>query len=367
MPLLLLSTRKGLLVLEPRASGRWEIVAQHFSGEPVTQTLTDPHTGAWYAALRLGHFGVKLHRSDDCGKTWQELKTPSFPPKPTQGYWADDPTPWSVEMIWSLAISALPHGTRLWAGCMPAGVFYSDDDAQTWQLCESFWMDERRKVWMGGGNDYPGLHTLIVDPRDAAHVTAAISCGGMWTTYDAGASWQLIGQGLVAGYVPPGLANEPNGQDPHRISLCQAQPDVMWLQLHEGMYKSTDHGKHFTRLPKHPEVGDFGFTVLADPNNPLRAWWVPAQADTHRYAPGASMCVLRTDDGGASYRVFREGLPQTCAYDLVYRHGLDVTPDGSTLAMASTTGNLWMSHDAGQTWQSISTHLPPVAAVAFAQ
>jgi hypothetical protein len=365
MNTLLVSSRKGLFVLRGAGSD-WRITAQHFAGEPVTQTLVDSHSGAWYAALRLGHFGVKLHRSNDQGTTWAECKTPAFPAKPTQGVWADDPTPWSVEMIWSMAVSALPQGPRLWAGCMPAGIFYSDDGAQSWQLCESFWLDERRKFWMGGGNDYPGMHTLIVDPRDPRHITAAISCGGVWTTHDAGVRWQLIGNGLHAAYVPPELASEPNGQDPHRISVCHAQPDVMWLQLHEGIYKSSDYGRNFERLPTPADVGDFGFTVLADPRNPQRAWWVSAQADSRRYAPGARMCVLRTDDGGRSYSVFRQGLPQEHAYDLVYRHGLDIAPDGKTLAMASTTGNLWTSADAGESWHSVSTHLPPVAAIAFA-
>ncbi len=364
MAQLLVSTRKGLFVLQPSAS-RWEVTAHHFAGEPVTQTLCDPRTGAWYAALRLGHFGVKLHRSDDQGKSWRELPAPAFPAKPTTGLWADDPTPWSVELLWALAAGSADQPGRLWAGCMPAGVFRSDDAGESWQLCESFWLDEKRKQWVGGGNDYPGAHTLVVDPRDANHVTVAISCGGLWTTHDAGATWQSVGKGMVATYMPPELAQDPNTQDPHRISLCSAQPDVMWMQLHFGMYRSTDHGLNWTKLPAAPQVGDFGFVVMADPVNPLRAWYVPAQADSHRYAPGARMCVLRTDDGGQTWQVMREGLPQTHAYDLVYRHGLALAPDRHTLAMASTTGSLWMSHNAGQAWQLTTAHLPPVAAVAF--
>ena len=45
--------------------------------------------------------------------------------------------------------------------------------------------------------------------------------------------------------------------------------------------------------------------------------------------------VTRTDDGGATFRVLTEGLPQRQAYHLVYRHALDVTTGGQTLAMAS--------------------------------
>ncbi len=370
MEYLLIGTRKGLFVMAQQPDGPWQMQAHHFAGEPVSQTLTDAHTGHWYAALRLGHFGVKLHRSSDRGASWQEMTCPAFPAKPTTGAWADDPTPWSVEMIWSLAVSrglAGAQSARLWAGCMPAGIFYSDDDARSWTLCESFWLDDKRRQWMGGGNDYPGAHTLVVNPQDARHVTVAISCGGVWETRDAGAQWQLIGKGFRADFMPPEMAEEPNTQDPHRISACLAAPEVMWAQLHFGLYRSQDHGRHWQRLKGHPEVGDFGFPMLADPRNPLRAWVVPAQSDALRYAPHARMCVARTDDGGNSWTLLRQGLPQDAAYDLVYRHGLALAADGRTMAMASTTGNLWTSPDAGDTWLQVSANLPPIACVAFEQ
>jgi hypothetical protein len=48
---------------------------------------------------------------------------------------------------------------------------------------------------------------------------------------------------------------------------------------------------------------------------------------------------------------------------LVYRHGLALAADGCTLLMGSTTGNLWGSADAGDSWQAVSQHLPPIYAV----
>ncbi len=309
---------------------------------------------------------MKLHKSTDRGASWQEMSCPALPSKPASGLWADDPTPWNVEMIWSFAATGPASQRRLWAGTMPAAVFYSDDGAQSWTLCDSFWRDEKRKMWMGGGNDHPGLHTLLVNPaNEAPHLTAAISCGGIWESLDAGASWQSIGQGFKADFVPPEMVSEPNVQDPHRISRCAAHPQVMWAQLHFGLYRSTDHGRTWQPLAGHPEVGDFGFPIVADPVNPLRAWTVPAQSDALRHAPGARMCVARTDDGGHSWQLFRSGLPQQHAYDLVYRHGIALANDRLTLAMASTTGNLWISCDAGEHWQHLSAHLPPVACVEF--
>lgn len=77
------------------------------------------------------------------------------------------------------------------------------------------------------------------------------------------------------------------------------------------------------------------------------------------------MSVNRTRDGGRSFETFREGLPQQDAYDLVYRHGLVVADDGRHLLMGSTTGGLWASSDAGEQWQSVTQHLPPIFALRF--
>jgi hypothetical protein len=218
---------------------------------------------------------------------------------------------------------------------------------------------------MGGGNDHPGLHSIVVDPRDHRHVTVAISCGGVWKTRDDGASWQLAGAGMYASFMPEGGQYEPNIQDVHSLSLCTAAPDTLWVQHHEGCYRSLDSGQNFKRL-KAPTSSDFGFPIAADATNPRRAWVVPARADMFRYATDGAMHVARTDDGGETWQVFRAGLPQTHAYDLVYRHGLAVTLDGKTLAIGSTTGGLWVSEDAGESWKEIDARLPPIAAVGWA-
>src|SRR5690349_9224400 len=127
-------TRKGLFAVHRHAAG-WKLGTPHFPGEPVTQFALDPATGACYAALRLGHFGVKLWKSVDAGREWQQIAAPAFPPKPTEGEWKDDPTPWAVDMVWGLEAGP---GT-LWAGCLPAGMFKSVDGGASWQLVESLW------------------------------------------------------------------------------------------------------------------------------------------------------------------------------------------------------------------------------------
>ena len=60
-----------------------------------------------------------------------------------------------------------------------------------------------------------------------------------------------------------------------------------------------------------------------------------------------------------------KGLPDTFAYDLVYRHAFALAPDGK-LAFGSTTGNVFASGDRGESWHVVSNYLPPVHAVTFA-
>ena len=350
-------TRKGLFVVK-RNAGAWSLGKPAFPGEPVTQLLMNPHDGAWYVALRLGHFGVKLHKSTDAGASWKEIAAPAFPPKPTEGPQADDPTPWTVDLIWGLAAGP----GELWAGCLPAGLFRSRDGGASWQLVDSLWTRPERTQWLGGGYDHAGIHSICVDPRDARHVTVAISCGGVWQTRDGGETWAATTKGMFADYMPPERREDPNIQDPHCVVACAANPDVLWCQHHGGMYRSADGGRGWDRIDA-PTPSAFGFAVAAHPSDPLRAWFVPALADQNRVPVDGRMVVNETRDGGKSYVVHGAGLPQQDAYHLVYRHALAVTGDGRGLAMGSTTGGLWASDDEGASWQCLSRDLPPIAVV----
>ena len=103
------------------------------------------------------------------------------------------------------------------------------------------------------------------------------------------------------------------------------------------------------------------------PRDPKTAWFVPAVKDETRYPAGGQVVVTRTRDGGRTFEIARDGLPQQHAYDLVYRHALDVDDTGELLAFGSTTGALWVSGDGGDSWQMASAHLPPIYAVHFEQ
>ena len=372
MQKLLVATRKGLFILESIAAEPkqpWAIRAHCFKGEPVSQILCDARDGSWYAALNLGHFGIKLHKSGDQGNSWTEISAPAFPAKPTEGPWADDTTPWTVELIWSLATGGADEPGTLWAGCIPAGLFKSTDGGASWHVNQPLWQEPRRRAWFGGGYDQAGIHSILVDPRDSKHLTLAISCAGVWQSFDGGGQWALTAKGMKADYLPPEAEQDENTQDPHCMVQCAAAPDTLWVQHHCGIYRSGSGAASWQNLGNgihQPAPSGFGFAVACDPHNPNRAWFVPAQADACRIPVDGRMVVNRTDDGGQTFTTFSDGLPQTHAYHLIYRHGLVAGHDGLTLAMGSTTGGLWMSFDAGEHWQNLSNDLPPIAALVFA-
>ena len=108
------------------------------------------------------------------------------------------------------------------------------------------------------------------------------------------------------------------------------------------------------------------FPVAVHPNEPDTAWFVPAMKDEERIPVDGQLVVTRTRDGGATFDVLREGLPQEHAYDIVYRHCLDIDASGDRLAFGSTTGSLWVTENQGDAWQHVSAHLPPIYCVRFA-
>lgn len=329
-------SRKGLFELR-----EGKITKHHFAGQPVSAFLPDKRT--LYCALNLGHFGAKLWRSRDDGGSWQELACPAYP-KEEGGA--------TLNQIW-----VLEKGEGLWAGTIPGGLFHSADGGDSWQLVESLWNRKERKEWFGGGADAPGIHSVSCKGEE---LIIAVSCGGVWRSPDNGATWELIGAGMTAPYMPPGQESNANIQDVHRMARCAAKPEVIWVQHHGGIYRSTDSARSFRSLGN-----AFGFGVVAHPKDPDTAWFVPAIKDELRYPADGKLVVTRTRDGGKSFERLTEGLPQEHAYDLFYRHGLDIDASGTQLAIGSTTGGLWTSANGGDAWRCVSAHLPPIYCVRF--
>jgi hypothetical protein len=68
----------------------------------------------------------------------------------------------------------------------------------------------------------------------------------------------------------------------------------------------------------------------------------------------AKLVVTRTRDGDKSFDLLTNGLPQSNAYDIVYRHAFSVNLNGDELAFRSTAGGLGVSEDQGESWLCVT-------------
>jgi hypothetical protein len=186
----------------------------------------------------------------------------------------------------------------------------------------------------------------------------------MWASIDDGTTWNLINQGMYNEYMPPEHRGEPIAQDIHRLAHCAAHPEIVWCQHHNGVFRSEDAGANWNEVTA-IRPSKFGFAVAAHPHDPGTAWFVPATKDERRIPLDGKVVVARTQDGGESFEILSEGLPQRQAYDLVWRHALAVDESGDLLAFGSTSGGLWISENGGDSWTMPDARLPPISVVRF--
>jgi photosystem II stability/assembly factor-like uncharacterized protein len=383
---ILVGTRKGTFVVD-RGQGRWTPKLAGHAGQGVNYVARDPHTGTLWAALGHGHWGAKLSRSTDEGKTWadaSQIKYPEgarylAPPEPTEDPNAP-PKKATIKdatllKLWKIAFG--PKG-RVYVGTIPGGLFVSEDGGESFSLNLPLWNHESRggdlfhgegtgqTHWFGTpaseGEFAPGIHSIVVDPRNPDHIFVAVSTAGVLETRDGGKTWQGRNKGLLMDYMPNPAADW--GHDPHYVDLSPAQPDHVWQQNHCGVFYSSDGAATWKKVSRAEQGVHFGFPIAVDPKKGATAWVVPGKADQERMTIGGGLFVARTEDGGESWQQLREGLPQENAYDVVYRHALGNS--GDRLAFGSTTGNLYVSENRGDSWRTVANNLPPIYSVRFA-
>lgn len=387
---ILVGTRKGTFIVE-KANGQWRPRLAGHAGAGVNFVARDPHTGRLWALLGHGHWGAKLSISDDGGATWADAPAQIKYPEGARYIgqdmyedassevgvgWRISTRPATLAKLWVIGFGP---GGRVYVGTIPGGLFVSRDGGASFELNLPLWNHESRggdlfkgepageTKWFGtpaseGGEFAPGIHSIVVDPRDPERLLVAVSTAGVIESRDGGQTWHSANKGMVLEHTPEPEAEW--GHDTHYIEQCEGDPDHVWQQNHVGVYHSADGAKTWRKVSR-PEQGvHFGFPVTVDAKDGRRAWVVPARSDQQRMALDGGLFVARTDDGGETWKALRRGLPQECAYDVVYRHAL--ANQGGAVAFGSTTGNLYVSDDGGEGWTAAANNLPPIYSVRFA-
>lgn len=368
-PVLLVGTRKGAFVVTGDAERRtWTTGEPLFLGHIAHHLVLDPRDGRRLVlAARTGHLGPTVMVSDDLGRTWSEASRPP-------AFRTGDPLGRSLDAAFWLSPGHPDEPGTWYCGGAPQGLFRSDDGGDTWAPVDG-WNDHPMwTTWCEWPEqntpDGSMLHSVIVDPRDAAHLYLGLSSGGVFESTDGGRDWAPLNAGVELAFVPEGDVELEYGHDPHCVRLHPADPDRLYQQNHCGIYRLDRPEVRWERIGDNMpgEVGDIGFPVEVHPRDPDVAWVFPMDGTDvwPRTSPDGRPAVFRTDDAGATWSRGDAGLPAP-AWFTVKRQAMTVDDaDPVGVYFGTTSGELWASDDEGRSWRQIAAHLPEIYSVEHA-
>lgn len=348
---LLVGTKKGLFRLEGEPAEQFTITGRWFAGEPVEFAMRDPRNGRTFACVTSAFYGPKLFWSDDLTGEWQQAAGVELP--------GDAEKP--LERLWTV-VPGEKDG-HLYAGGAPGVLFESRDGGATWELNTPFWEQPTRPEWSPGAGGMC-MHSIATWPGDPSRIALAISAVGVWLTDDGGQTWRNGNKGLYPRYMPEEAREDTLTLCVHNMHRAPKRPERLFMQFHGGVYRSDDAGESWVSIAE-GLPSDFGFPMVTDPEDPDSAYVVPLVADLDRVTPDGRVRVYETRDAGETWVARGEGLPSENAYLTILRQAFCREGSGPAMGLyfGATSGDVFGSGDAGRTWFTAATKLPPVHSV----
>ena len=384
---ILVGTRKGAFILtSDEKRKKWSIDGPHFAGWEIYHVKGSPvNPDRIFASQTSSWFGQIIQRSDDGGKTWSQpgsdgeaetapadgmpqgesnmfvYDTTDATGKPlTTHQWYDGTQhPWEFARVWHLEPS-LDDPDTCYAGVEDAALFKTIDGGASWQELAGLRGHETGANWAPGAGGMC-LHTVVLDPSNKNRIFCAISAAGAFRSDDAGETWTPINKGLHSLYIPDPTAEV--GHCVHRIAIHPSNPNILFMQKHWDVLRSDDGGDSWREISGNLP-SDFGFPIAVHSHEPETIYVVPILSDSLHYPPDGKLRVYRSRSGGEEWEALTKGLPQEHCYVNVLRDAMAVdTADPCGVYFGTTGGQVYASNDSGDSWQAIVRDLPAVLSV----
>lgn len=373
----LAGTTKGVFVLRAGDDARFAVSGPHCDGWPINHVIGDPATGDIWAGGGGDWFGAGVWHSRDGGESWtlNRLSTGQMddwaandPDFAAMIGWTAPEVPFAkdIAQIWSLHRA----GGLLYAGCKPAALLVSRDDGATWERVAGLDNHPSRAEWNPGAAGLV-LHSIATDPGNPARVWVGVSAAGVFATEDGGVTWdrrnRLSNAESCAGHHhhPAAPSGGETGHCVHNLVRAGAGAgDLLYQQNHHGVWRSRDGGRSWDDITE-GLPSTFGFPVAVHPEDANKLWVLPLNGDMEgRFPPDARAAVWHSDDGGATWRDQREGLPQEACFFTVLRQGMATSRSAPAgVFFGTNSGSVFASFDEGARWSEIARHLPCVLSV----
>ena len=257
------------------------------------------------------------------------------------------------ESIWYVAVASGGVWKTVNAGTTWTPVF--DDESTYTTGCVSIDPSNSEIVWVGSGENVGGRHVGFGN--------------GVYRSLNGGKTWKNMG--LKNSEHISEIIVHPNNSD----IVWVASQGPLWSKGGErGLYKTTDGGKSWNRV-----LGNNKWTgvtdIMIDPRNPdilYAATW-----DRHRTVAalmngGPGTAIYRSYDGGDSWKVLKNGLPnnpdsngdgivdeEDSPSSNMGKIGLAISPQNPDVIYAAielnrTKGAVYRSEDRGESWKKMS-------------
>ena len=359
----LVGTRKGAFVLTADGKReRWDVSGPHFGGWEIYHLKGSPaDPNRIYASQSSSWFGQVIQRSSDGGKTWETVGN-KFTYEGAVGnhLWYDGTQrPFEFARVWHLEPS-LNDPDTVYAGIQDAALFQTTDGGQTWRELPALRNHPSAAAWQPGAGGMC-LHTILLDPSHPGRIFIAISAAGVFRSDDSAESWRPINRGLRSEQIPDPTAEV--GHCVHRIAMHPSRPNVLFMQKHWDVMRSDDAGESWKDVGGNLPT-DFGFPIDVHSHEPNTIYVVPIKSDSEHYVPAGKLRVYRSRTGGQEWEALTKGLPQSHCYVNVLRDAMAVDSlDPCGVYFGTSGGQVYGSADAGDSWTPIVRDLPPVVSV----
>ncbi len=348
-----IGTRKGAFLFSSRDRKTWEAEGPFFGGQEVHHVAQDPRDPSrLYAAVGNAWFGYHLNASTDGGKTWKVSEN---------GLTMEGLPKSSLTRIWHIEPGAADEPGVVYLGADPGALFRSPDNGENWEMVEGLTKHPTRDKWSAGAG---GMMVHSIQALGKGRLIVGISAAGAFRSSDAGKTWEPFNGKVLCDFRPDKFPEV--GQCVHKLLAHPKHKSDLYQQNHCGVYRAKFTADNWQDISKGLPTR-FGFALAVPAAEEKTLFTIPITSPAERFVPGGQLKVARSRDAGKTWEFMSKGLPQENAFALVHR-GAMASDDKADAGVyfGTTGGSVFYTRNAGNSWQALAEHLPPVYSVSTA-
>ncbi len=352
-------TRKGAFSFRSKDRKKWQTSGPLFGGEEVHHVVQDHRKPErFYAVAGSTWFGSHLHTSSDGGKTWSLSENGLT----LAGIKLPESKESTLKRMWHVEPGATDEPGVVYLGAEPGVLFRSGDDGANWEIVKGLTLHPTRKTtWMPGAG---GMMVHSIQALGKGRVIAGISAAGAFLTTDNCKTWTPYNAGVLTDFQPEKFPE--TGQCVHKLLAHPRNSNALYQQNHCGVYRTKIGAKKWTDVSK-GLPSRFGFCLAVPAGEKETMFTIPIISPGERFVPEGKLRVGRSRDGGKNWELMTKGLPQHNAYVLVFREAMASDDhDEAGVYFGTSSGTLFYSRNAGDSWQVLAENLPPIYSVSTA-